>query len=85
MFLCAKDGVDLGVGDGEGFVQGVLVAASVLHVGSGFRERLRLKKVRNFFVLTCPKPVSSLASRVHVCNACVLCCEEEVVQVVPRT
>ena len=62
MFLCAKDGVDLGVGDGEGFVQGVLGAASVLHVGFGFRARLRLKKVRNFFVLTCPKPVCSFTS-----------------------
>ena len=54
MFLCAKDGVDLGVGDGEGFVQGVLVAASVLHVGFGFRARLRLKKNEEHFRTNMP-------------------------------
>ena len=43
MFLCAKDGVDLGVGDGEGIVEGVLGAAAVLHLGFGFGARARLK------------------------------------------
>ena len=37
MFLGAKDGVDLGVCDGEGFVEGVLggAVAAVLHFGFG--------------------------------------------------
>ena len=43
--LRAEDGVDLGIGDGERFVEGVLGAISVLHldfsIGSGLKLRAR--------------------------------------------